>query len=257
MEAYTAFALVYDRFMEEIPYEEWKNYLLELLMEHKVKGGTVLDLGCGTGTITELLAEQGFRMIGVDISEDMLSIATDKKEKSGHDILYLMQDMRELELHGGVKAVISICDSMNYILENEELEEVFRRVNRYLDSDGVFIFDFKTDYFYREILGNQTMADSQEDCSYIWENYYYEEERINEYELSIFIEDKELSKAQGSVYRKFKETHFQKGYFLEEIQKIVKDSGLKFIAAYEAFSKKKPQNNSERIYIIAGKGAHS
>ncbi len=257
MEAYTAFAMVYDRFMEEIPYEEWKDYLLELLAEYKINEGTVLDLGCGTGTITELLAEQGFHMIGVDLSEDMLSIAVDKKEKSGHDILYLMQDMRELELHGCVNAIVSICDSMNYILENEELEEVFQRVNQYLNPEGIFIFDFKTDYFYREILGNQTMADTQEESSYIWENYYYEDERINEYELSIFIEDKELSNMHGPVFRKFKETHFQRGYFLEEIQQIMERSGLKFITAYDAFTKNKPRNDSERIYIIAGKGVNS
>lgn len=254
MEAYTAFASVYDMFMADIPYEEWNEYLQDLLKEYKIKEGTVLDLGCGTGTITELLADQGFDMIGLDYSEDMLSIAMDKKEKSGHDILYLMQDMRELELYGSVRAVVSICDSLNYILEEDELEEVFRRVNKYLDPDGVFIFDFKTDYFYREILGNQTIADTQEACSYIWDNYYYEEERINEYELSIFIEDKELSQTHGEVFRRFKETHLQRGYFLDEIKEIVEKSGLRFITAYEAFTKNMPQNNSERIYIIAGKG---
>ncbi len=254
MEAYTGFASVYDTFMEDIPYEEWNVYLQDLLQEYKIKEGTVLDLGCGTGTMTEMLAKQGFDMIGLDNSEDMLAIAMDKREQSGHDILYLMQDMRELELYGSVKAVVSVCDSLNYILEEEELEEVFKRVNKYLEPEGVFIFDFKTDYFYREVLGDQTIAEVKDTCSYIWDNYYYEDERINEYELSIFIEDEKLSQKYGEIFRRFKETHLQRGYLFEEIKQTVEKSGLHFITAYEAFTKEKPQEESERIYIVAGKG---
>ena len=129
MEAYTSFARVYDTFMDNIPYEEWGKYLTALLEEYHVTEGLVLDLGCGTGTMTELLAAKGYDMIGVDYSEDMLEIAMEKRETSGHDILYLLQDMREFELYGTVGAVISICDSVNYITEEEDLEEVFRLVN--------------------------------------------------------------------------------------------------------------------------------
>ena len=187
MEAYTSFASVYDIFMDNIPYEEWAEYLSRLLAEYEVTDGIVLDLGCGTGTLTELMAARGFDMIGVDYSEEMLEIAMEKRAESGRDILYLLQDMREFELYGTVRAVISICDSLNYITEEAELEEVFRLVNNYLDPEGVFIFDFNTVYKYREILGDQTIAESREDCSFIWDNYYYEEEQINEYELSLFL----------------------------------------------------------------------
>ena len=189
MEAYTSFASVYDTFMDNIPYEEWAEYLSRLLAEYEVTDGIVLDLGCGTGTLTELMAARGFDMIGVDYSEEMLEIAMEKRAESGRDILYLLQDMREFELYGTVRAVISICDSLNYITEEAELEEVFRLVNNYLDPEGVFIFDFNTVYKYREILGDQTIAESREDCSFIWDNYYYEEEQINEYELSLFLQE--------------------------------------------------------------------
>lgn len=141
MEAYTSFASVYDIFMDNIPYEEWAEYLSRLLAEYEVTDGIVLDLGCGTGTLTELMAARGFDMIGVDYSEEMLEIAMEKRAESGRDILYLLQDMREFELYGTVRAVISICDSLNYITEEAELEEVFRLVNNYLDPEGVFIFD--------------------------------------------------------------------------------------------------------------------
>ena len=206
MEAYTSFASVYDTFMDNIPYEEWAEYLSGLLAEYEVTDGIVLDLGCGTGTLTELMAARGFDMIGVEYSEEMLEIAMEKRAESGRDILYLLQDMREFELYGTVRAVISICDSLNYITEEEELEEVFRLVNNYLDPEGVFIFDFNTVYKYREILGDQTIAESREDCSFIWDNYYYEEEQINEYELSLFLQE------EGNLYRKYVETHYQKGY---------------------------------------------
>ena len=178
MDAYTSFAAVYDTFMDNIPYEEWKSYLEELLKEYGVQDGLVLDLGCGTGTMTELLAADGYDMIGVDNSEEMLEIAREKQIKSGHEILYLLQDMREFELYGTVGAVFSICDSLNYITEPEELKQVFRWVNNYLDPGGIFIFDFNTEYKYREVLGDQTIAESREDCSFIWDNYYYEVERI-------------------------------------------------------------------------------
>ena len=161
MEAYTSFASVYDIFMDNVPYEEWGEYLRGLLKEYGAESGLVVDLGCGTGAMTEILAGYGYDMIGVDNSEDMLELAMDKKIASGHDILYLLQDMREFELYGTVRAAVSVCDSVNYITEPEELTEVFRLVNNYLDPGGVFIFDFNTDYKYREILGEQTIAEGQ------------------------------------------------------------------------------------------------
>lgn len=252
MDAYTDFASVYDTFMSDIPYGEWHEYLHGFLKEYGITDGTILDLGCGTGTMTELMAEQGYDMIGLDSSADMLAIAAEKKLHSGHDILYLMQDMRELELYSTVAAVYSVCDSLNYITEPEELRRVFELVEEYLDSKGVFIFDFKTDYLYREVIGNQTIAENRDKCSFIWENYYYEEERINEYELSIFIKDSELS-GEPEIFRRYRETHFQRGYTLKEIKSLIQSAGLHLLAAYDAFSREAPTINSERIYIIAGK----
>ena len=245
MDAYTSFARVYDTFMDNIPYEEWAVYLTGLLNEYGVNDGLILDLGCGTGNMTELLAKEGYDMIGVDNAEEMLEIAMEKREKSGHDILYLLQDMREFELYGTVRAVVSVCDSVNYIDEEEDLTEVFRLVNNYLDPGGVFIFDFNTLYKYREILGDRTIAENREDCSFIWDNYYYEEERINEYELSIFIREKE------NLFRRYEETHFQRGYTLDKMIRMIKDSGLEFVTAYDAFTREAPKEDSERIYVIA------
>lgn len=246
MNAYTSFASVYDTFMDNIPYDEWAEYLIDLLKEYRINDGLVLDLGCGTGNMTELLASAGYDMIGVDNAEEMLEIAMDKREKSGHDILYLLQDMREFELYGTVKAIVSICDSINYITEEEDLLEVFRLANNYLDPKGIFIFDFNTVYKYREILGNQTIAEDREDCSFIWDNYYYEDEQINEYELSLFIKEND-----SNLYRKYQEMHYQRAYDLETIKGLVEKSGLEYVTAYDAFARKEPTDESERIYVIA------
>lgn len=245
LEAYTSFASVYDTFMDNIPYEEWAEYLTDLLKEYLVSDGLVLDLGCGTGNMTEQLAKAGYDMIGIDNAEEMLEIAMEKKAQSGHDILYLLQDMREFELYGTVKAIVSICDSMNYITEEEDLVKVFRLANNYLDPKGVFIFDFNTVYKYSEILGNQTIAEDRDECSFIWDNYYYEDEQINEYELSLFIRE------ESGLYRKYQETHYQRAYDLETMKSLIKESGLEYITAYDAFTKNAPTDESERIYVIA------
>ena len=246
MNAYTSFASVYDTFMDNIPYEEWEEYLKDLLKEYHIADGLVLELGCGTGSMTELLADAGYDMIGVDNAEDMLEIAMEKREQSGYDILYLLQDMREFELYGTVKAIVSVCDSINYITEEEDLLEVFKLVNNYLDPKGVFVFDFNTVYKYREVLGERTIAEDREDCSFIWDNYYYENEQINEYELSLFIKEKD-----SDLYRKYQETHFQKAYELETIKRLVEEAGLEFVTAYDAFTRNAPTEESERIYVIA------
>lgn len=245
MDAYTSFARVYDTFMDNIPYEEWSEYLIGLLKEYGVQDGLILDLGCGTGNMTELLANKGYDMIGVDNAEEMLEIAMEKRMESGNDILYLLQDMREFELYGTVRAVVSICDSVNYVTEEEDLLEVFQLVNNYLDPEGVFIFDFNTLYKYKEVLGDRTIAENREECSFIWDNYFYEEERINEYELSLFIQE------EGDIYRKFEEMHYQKAYTLEDMVRLIKRSGMEFVAAYDAFTREQPKEDSERIYIIA------
>ena len=255
MEAYTSFAAVYDTFMDNVPYEEWGEYIHGMLCKYGVEDGIVLDLGCGTGTMTEILAEYGYDMIGVDNSEDMLELAMEKRIESGHDILYLLQDMREFELYGTVRAVVSVCDSVNYVTEPGELEDVFRLVNNYLDPRGVFLFDFNTDYKYREIMGDCTIAEDRGECSFIWDNYYYENEQINEYDLTLFIQEKKPDETQSDqipqLYRKYKETHYQRGYTLKEMQVLLEKAGLVFEAAYDVDSKEEPSDTSERICVIA------
>ena len=245
MESYKSFASVYDTFMDNIDYLAWSNYIVELLKKYGIAKGQVLELGCGTGIVTELLADKGYDMIGIDNSAEMLSIAADKKSESGHDILYVLQDMREFELHGRVHAIISVCDSMNYILQEDDLLKVFKRVNEYLDADGVFIFDLNTIDKYKEVLNDNTFAANYEAGSFIWENFYDENTQINEYDLTLFIASEDGS------YQKSEETHYQRGYALGTIKKLLTKAGLKSVTVYDAFTDEEPKGDSERIYVIA------
>lgn len=260
MQAYTGFAQVYDLFMDNIPYDEWAKYLVSMMKEYGTNDGLVLELGCGTGKITRRLANEGYDMIGIDNSYDMLSVAIEKEDELRDDegnlprkgILYLNQDMREFELYGTVAAVVSICDSMNYITSDEDLVTVFRLVNKYLDTNGLFIFDLNTEYKYKEILGERIIAENRDEASFIWDNMYYEEEQINEYNLTIYarIESEEDSYGDG-LFERFDEVHYQKAYSLERIKELLEEAGMEYVTAYDAFTKEPPKEDSERIYVVA------
>lgn len=242
MDAYTSFAEVYDLFMDNVPYEAWGQFLLQLLQENGIEDGLLLDLGCGTGKMTRIMSDYGYDMIGADNSYEMLDIA---RGESDPTILYLLQDMREFELYGTVRAIYSVCDCINYILEPEELREVFSLANNYLDPGGLLIFDINTPYKYREILADHTFAETREEGSFIWENYFDEKTQINEYDLTLYISD------DDDRFLRFQETHYQKAYTLEQIKQLLQEAGMEFVAAYDSYSKVSPAEDSERILIIA------
>lgn len=267
MEAYTDFAQVYDELMDDTPYEEWCGFLMELFQKYGVddisksekasdplwqERNTILDLGCGTGTLTELLARKGYDMIGVDNAQEMLQIAMEKRERSDLPILYLLQDMREFELYGTVGTVVCVCDSLNYLLEEGDVLQTFRLVNNYLYPQGIFIFDFNTVYKYATVIGDATIAENREDCSFIWENYYHEEQEINEYDLTVFVRGE-----QEAWFRRFQEIHYQRGYRLEQMKALLMEAGLTFVAAIDADTHGTVTDESERIYVVARKGTET
>ena len=244
MEAYTDFAGVYDIFMDETPYEKWRDTVIEVLKKHGIKKELVLDLGCGTGTMTELLAQAGYDMIGIDNAQEMLNLAITKRDESGHDILYLCQDMQEFELYGTVRAIVSVCDCLNYITEEEELLEVFKLANNYLDPGGIFIFDMNTVYKYEEMLGDNVIAENREDGSFIWENCYDPDCGINEYALTLFIP------REDGLYEKSEEFHYQKAYSEECVRRLIKEAGLELLAVYDAYTENPLKRNSGRMTFI-------
>ena len=292
MKEYTGFAEVYDMFMDNVPYDKWAKYLQKLLKENGAKEGIVCELGCGTGKMTRRLRDMGYDMIGIDISQDMLQIAMEQEtilkkagtqnadinkveskhtksdKKKNYEILYLNQDMREFELYGTVAAVVSVCDSMNYITEKEDLLTTFKLVRNYLDPGGVFIFDMNTPYYYKKKLGEQTICENRDEGSFIWENYYDPDTKINEFDMTIYIRRnsegqnasktsknrKAAGKTQADTavyYDRFEETHFQRAYTVSEVKSLLKKAGLKDIKVYKAFTKEAPDNVTERVYFVS------
>ena len=263
MDAYSEFSKWYDELMEDVPYDEWFDFVRDILSKDGIDDGLVCELGAGTGNFTMRLAEAGYDMIGVDNSEEMLAKARTKMEKildsseenedkksKVPDILYLCQDMREFELYGTVRAIVSVCDSINYILEDDEIIQTFKYVNNYLDPGGLFIFDFNTDYKYREVIGDNTVAESNDDVSFIWSNYFDEESHVNEYEVSFFVKAEDTSE-KDNLYKRFVEYHYQRGYTLEEMKSFIKTAGLVFVNAYDADGFGEPNDSSERIFVVA------
>lgn len=264
MACYQEFARVYDLFMDNVPYEEWGNLLIEQLQKAGIRDGLIADLGCGTGKITRLLADAGYDMIGIDRSPEMLNIAGEQESilngpekvsvnaeniSDNSRILYLCQDMREFELYGTVRAVVSVCDSLNYILKKDDLRKVFSLIDNYLDPGGLFLFDFHTDYMYREILGDTVICENREEGSFIWENFYDADTQINEYDLTLYIRQG-MEDGSENYYSRFEETHYQKGYSLEEMKSLAEEAGLCFVTAFDADTKDEATPESERIFMV-------
>ena len=245
MDAYTSFARVYDLFMDNVPYEEWCAFLCKILAQHGITDGPILDLGCGTGKMTRLMSEQGYDMTGIDNAAEMLQIAA--MEPVEVPILYLLQDMQDLELDGCVRAVYSVCDCVNYVLDEEKLQQAFSRVHEYLEEDGAFIFDVNTSYKYTKLLAENTFAESRDEGSFIWDNYYDEEERINEYDLTLFIPEGD------ELYRRYTETHYQRNYETETLLKLLKNAGFTDICVYDDYTDAPLCETSERAVFVAKK----
>ena len=208
----------------------------------------VVDLGCGTGTLTNLMYKKGYDMIGIDSSPAMLEIAQAKRDDKGYEILYINQDMRDLDLYSTVGTVYSVCDSVNYLLKDEEVERTFKLIEKFLYPGGLFMFDFNTVYKYEKVLGDTTIAENREDCAFIWENFYDDETHINEYDLSIFIEQDE-----PGIFKRFTENHFQRGYTLGQMHVFLQKAGLKAVLVRDSDTKEEPSYDSQRIFIVARK----
>ncbi len=251
MDIYSAFASIYDMCMDNIPYDSWSEYLCSLLQSYGITNGIVAELGCGTGEVTMRLKDKGYDMIGIDSSPDMLEIARDKEYEQSEEpsILYLLQDMREMELYGTVRAFVSVCDSMNYLRTEEDVLKTLRLANNYLERGGVFIFDMKTAYYYEHVLGNAVRVEHFEDGTLIWENAYDAKTGENRYDLTIY------SRIDGeNRYEQMTESHVQQAYSVSQIRTLIEQAGMEFVAAYDAFTKEPVTEKSERFYIIAKEG---
>ncbi|MBM7615919.1 class I SAM-dependent DNA methyltransferase [Alkaliphilus hydrothermalis] len=243
MELYNDFAYVYDRLMEDVDYQRWVEYIEEIFRRQQVSPKKILELACGTGNITIPLADKGHEVMAIDLSQDMLMVAKDKALSKGKEILFIQQDMTELQLEGEFDTVLCMCDGINYIIGETQLLDLFKKIKNHLVEGGLFIFDISSYYKLQNTLGNHTFGENQGDLCYLWENYFDEEEDILEMNLTFFIQEKNL-------YKKFEEFHQQRAYTAEELLGLLKEVGFNAINYYNEFTFEEVQENSQRIFFV-------
>lgn len=244
---YANFASVYDYLMTDIPYNAWVDYLQRLFGHFCIKATTILDLGCGTGNISIPLAALGFDVTGADLSPEMLSVAEQKARDRNLNITFLRQDMRHLEISGPFDVVISMVDSFNYMIKDEDMVNTLKGVSRVLSPKGWLIFDLNSAYKIEKVFGNNTYALVEEQVCYIWENQYDSASRVCDIELTFFVKD------DKGLYERFTENHKERAFELAEIREFLAQADFSFEGAFGELSFKKPSPEEERLFIIAKK----
>ncbi|MEE1321757.1 MAG: class I SAM-dependent methyltransferase [Acutalibacteraceae bacterium] len=249
MAGYGDFAYYYDLLTENVDYESRCNYIHSLLAENGIGKGILLDLACGTGTASFLLSQKGYDMIGVDASEEMLSVAQEKKAESGEDIIFLCQKMEELDLFGTINGAVCTLDSINHVTNEATVKEIFRRVSLFMEDKGIFIFDVNTPFKHREILGNNTFVYDMDEVYCVWQNST-DSELLTGISLDIFEKDEE-----DDVYYKYSEQFCEKGYSLSDIENWVKEYKFDVIGIYEEMTKKPVKEDTQRaVFVLRKKG---
>ncbi|SIQ25160.1 class I SAM-dependent DNA methyltransferase [Peribacillus simplex] len=218
---YERFAYVYDELMKDAPYEKWLMILTAKLEQYGIGGRKVLDLACGTGEMTVELAQHGFEVTGVDLSDEMLLVANEKAVKLGLSIPLFQQNMAELEGLGQFDCVTIFCDSLNYLRDEEDIVKTFSRVHEHLKDGGLFLFDVHSIYKMEEIFRDNTFAVNGEEVSYIWDCFPGEEPYSVEHDLSFFVRDDE-----SGLYDRFDELHYQRTYPVEQYKKWLEQAGF-------------------------------
>ncbi|HLR40454.1 MAG TPA: class I SAM-dependent methyltransferase [Virgibacillus sp.] len=244
--AYKQMAYVYDQLMKEAPYDQWLDFTKEAFQQSGNQIKKVADLGCGTGEITTLLAKEGYDMIGIDYSSDMLTYAEQKASAKKLSVQWLHQDLRDLDGLANLDAAISFCDVINYITSEEELAAVFKRVADSLKPGGLFLFDIHSLYHVEQNLTNETFADVTDDISYVWFCSEGEESGEMYHDLTFFT-------LEGTTYLRFDECHHQRTYIIEVYEQLLREAGFKNPDVYYDFSLKKQNNKekAERVFFVA------
>ncbi len=241
--SYEAFAEYYDALMSDVDYQGRAAYLDRLIRSHKPDARLLVDLACGTGSMTVAFAKLGYDVIGTDMSEDMLSKARDKSDGS---ILYLCQPMQELDMYGTIDAFVCTLDSLNHLPDRKELVRAFARVALFLEPDGVFVFDMNTPYKHEYVLGSNTFVYETEQVYCVWQNEYTGGGKVD-IALDFFEEQ-----ADGR-YERYCEDFCEVAYSLAETEKMLDEAGLQLLAAYDDMTLAPPREDSERIVFVAAK----
>ncbi len=249
MSSYESFASVYDLYMDEVPYDTWCDNICSLLRHYGINSGLVADLGCGTGAMTRRLADAGYTLLGVDLSPDMLTIAADRSYDGGQAITYICQDICHLQLGTKADAMVSLCDCLNYLVEDGSLHQALRAAAANLASGGLLIFDMNTPYKYETLLADNVFTETREEGSFIWENEYDLATRLNTYYLTLYVVEDD----NPDLFTRTFEEHYQRAYDINEVTSAIQAAGLQLDQILDVDTMTDPQAVTERWYFVCKK----
>ena len=246
--SYNIFSSVYDILTENVDYEKIADKICSLLSLNGISGGLLLDLGCGTGTLSFMLENKGFDIIGVDPSEDMLSVAIEKKYDLNSNAMFLCQSGEELDLYGTIDCAVCSLDAVNHIDSLQKIKTAFSRVSLFMNMGGVFVFDINTPYKHEKILGNNTFVYDMDEVYCVWQNSYDKENRKTQIDLDFFIKNED-----DDLFERYSEDFCEYSYNPEDIFNILKECGFEILNTFEDYSDKPVNDETQRITIVAKK----
>jgi len=242
-DSYNAFACFYDELMSDVDYRGRAEYIDGIIKKYKPDAHLLVDLACGTGSMTVEFSSMGYDVIGVDMSEEMLSRA---REKSDSGILYLCQSMQELDMYGTIDAFVCTMDSLNHLESPEQILLALSRVSLFLEPDGIFVFDMNTPYKHEKVLADNSFVYETDNVFCVWRNEYAGGGRVN-ISLDFF-----QPQADGS-YLRYCEDFSETAYSIEETERMLNQAGLEMVAVYDDMSSDPPRDDSLRLIFIARK----
>ncbi len=246
--SYGIFSSVYDILTENVDYEKIAHKIRSLLRENHVDGGLLLDLGCGTGTLSFLLENEGYDVIGVDASEDMLAVANEKKFEDKSSAMFLCQKAEELDLYGTIDCAVSCLDTVNHIDTLKNVENAIARVSLFMNMGGIFIFDMNTPYKHESVLGNNTFIYDMDDVYCAWQNTYDHSTKSTTIDLDFFIKNED-----DESYERYSESFCEYSYSVEAVEGFLRNSGFEILGMYDDYSDNPVTDKTERITFVAKK----
>jgi len=243
---YRETADLYDKLTKDVDYPAYAGFLMDIIGKHSQNAHSLVEIGCGTGNLTRVLASAGFDMTGVDSSNEMLAEAY-SKENAG--ILWINQDVTELDLFGSYDAAISFLDFPNHITDYNDLSVYFKRLYNFVNQGGLCIFDVNSEYKFREILGSNVFYYDEEDYSLIWQNHYDEDEKTCTMDITVF-------RREGEVFNRIDTVNIERYYSGEQLDKVLVSAGFSHMATYGDLSLEAPESDIERIFYVYRKEAN-
>lgn len=246
-EAYSTLARFYDLCME-VDYGQWVDYLLVLCQRHGHVPGSIVDLGCGTGSITIPLAARGYELTGVDLSGEMIAQAEAKAAGAGLSIPFHTADLCQLRLPGPkFDTALSCCDVLNYLTTEEELKAAFSTVHELLNPGGLWLFDLNSQWKLSEIYGDNSYADLQSDFAYFWDNSYDPSSGVCTMDLTFFV------RSEQGLYVRTTEQHRQRLWLPEQVEALCRETGFSYLGCCGFLTLDPPEPDCERWQFVLQK----